>query len=120
MKRLWIVATFPLTMLAAGTDPVPNSQPNPYVTVENWAKLPEGRTWGSTSAVDIDRDGKSVWVAERCGANTCEGKNDPPILKFDTSGKLVKSFGEGMFLFPHGICVQRRQHLDHRRPREGW
>jgi sugar lactone lactonase YvrE len=111
MKRLWIVATFPLTMLAAGTDPVPNSQPNPYVTVENWAKLPEGRTWGSTSAVDIDRDGKSVWVAERCGANTCEGKNDPPILKFDTSGKLVKSFGEGMFLFPHGICVDKEGNI---------
>src|SRR4051812_44182668 len=44
-----------------------NDLPNPYQTVEGWAKLPEGRTWGSTSAVDIDRDGTSVWVAERCG-----------------------------------------------------
>jgi len=107
MKKSLIVATFAGTMLAAGTDPVPNSQPNPYVTVEHWAKLPDGRMWGSTSAVDIDRDGKSVWVAERCGANSCEGKNDPPILKFDTTGKIVKSFGEGMFLFPHGICVDK-------------
>jgi len=82
-----------------------SSQPNSFTTVENWAKLPEGRRWGSTSAVDVDADGKSIWVAERCGANSCEGKNDPSILKFDESGKLVKSFGGGMLIFPHGICV---------------
>ena len=34
-----------------------NTMPNPYVAVENWAKMPPGRTWGSTSAVDIDPDG---------------------------------------------------------------
>jgi sugar lactone lactonase YvrE len=54
--------------------------------------------------VDIGRDG-SVWVAERCGANTCAGSNLAPILRFDGSGKLLKSFGEGMFVFPHGIFV---------------
>jgi len=91
----------------AQTDAAPNSQPNPYVTVEHWGKLPEGRMWGSTSAVEVDRDGKSIWVAERCGANTCAGKNDPSILKFDASGKLVKSFGEGLFVFPHGIYVDK-------------
>jgi len=82
------------------------SLPNPYRTVENWAKLPDGRTWGSTSAVDVDRDG-NVWVAERCGANTCAGSSLPPILEFDSSGKLLKSFGGGMLLFPHGIYVDR-------------
>ncbi|MBO0861523.1 MAG: 6-bladed beta-propeller, partial [Chloracidobacterium sp.] len=82
-----------------------NDLPNPYATVENWAKMPEGREWGATSAVDIDPDGESIWVAERCGANTCEGSNLPTILKFDASGKLIKSFGEGMFIFPHGIHV---------------
>lgn len=78
--------------------------PNPYRTIENWFKLPDGRMWGSTSAVEIDRDG-TVWVAERCGANSCAGSNLPSILKFDKSGKLLKSFGEGMFVFPHGIYV---------------
>ena len=84
-----------------------NSAPNPYRTVENWAKMPEGRSWGSTSAVDIDRDGRSIWVAERCGANSCAGKLDDPILKFDSTGELAKSFGSGMLLFPHGIAVDR-------------
>jgi sugar lactone lactonase YvrE len=31
----------------------------------------------------------------------------PPILKFDASGKLVKSFGAGMIIFAHGIHVDR-------------
>ena len=84
----------------------PNSQPNPYRTVEGWLKMPEGRTWGSSSAIDIDPDGSSVWVAERCGANTCAGKMDPVVLKFDGTGKLLKSFGAGMFIFPHGMFVE--------------
>ena len=88
-----------------------NSAPNPYRMVENWAKLPAGRSWGSTSAVEIDRDGRSVWVAERCGANSCAGKTDDPILHFDAAGKLIKSFGSGMLLFPHGIAVDKDGNL---------
>ena len=92
-----------LLMIAASSF----GQPNPYRTIENWAKLPDGRSWGSTSAVDIDRDGSSVWVAERCGANSCAGKADDSVLHFDASGKLIKSFGSGMFLFPHGIAIDK-------------
>jgi sugar lactone lactonase YvrE len=88
------------------TTPV-NDAPNPYQTVENYFKLPEGRTWGSTSAVEIDKDGASIWVAERCGANSCAGSTLPSVLEFDASGKLVRSFGAGMLIFPHGIFVDR-------------
>jgi sugar lactone lactonase YvrE len=90
-----------------------NDAPNPYQTVSDYFKLPEGRTWGSTSAVDIDKDGKSIWVAERCGQNSCldraTGKMSevPTVLKYDASGKLVKSFGGGLLIFPHGIHVDR-------------
>jgi sugar lactone lactonase YvrE len=85
-----------------------NDLPNPYETVANYFKMPEGRTWGSTSAVEIDRDGKSIWVAERCGANSClNAPTVDTILHFDASGTLVKSFGAGMLIFPHGIFVDR-------------
>lgn len=84
-----------------------NDLPNPYKTVEGWAKMPAGRTWGATSAVDVDRDGRSIWVGERCGANSCDGSNLPSVLKFDANGNLVRSFGAGMFVFPHGIHVDR-------------
>lgn len=90
-----------------GPDRVMNDLPNPYNTIEGWAKMPAGRTWGSTSAVAIDRDGVSIWVAERCGANSCTGSNLPAILKFDANGNLVTSFGAGILNFPHGIHVDR-------------
>lgn len=90
-----------------------NDLPNPYNTIEGHAKLPEGRTWGSTSAVEVDKDGRSIWVAERCSANSCwdraKGVMSPlnTVFKFDPTGKLVTSFGQGMFVFPHGIHVDR-------------
>jgi streptogramin lyase len=101
-----------LAVMAGGVSgqakPAPtNDAPNPYQTIEGWAKMPAGRTWGSTSAVDIDKDGVSIWVAERCGANSCATSDLPAILKFDANGNLVKSFGAGLFDFPHGIHVDR-------------
>jgi len=88
------------------TAPV-NSGPNPYRTIENWVHMPEGRTFGSTSGVWVDQAGTGVWVAERCGANSCADSSLAPILHFDTSGRLLRAFGAGMFAFPHGIFVDR-------------
>jgi sugar lactone lactonase YvrE len=85
----------------------PNSAPNPYRVEEGWAKLPDGRPWGMTIGLDIDRDGKSLWVFDRCGAKTCVGSTLSPIQKFDASGKLLTTFGAGMFNFPHGLFVDR-------------
>src|ERR1700741_3277613 len=68
-----------------------NDLPNPYRTISGWARMPEGRSRGSTSAVAIDRDGVSIWVGERCGQNSCAGSGLDPILKFDSTGALVKS-----------------------------
>jgi sugar lactone lactonase YvrE len=97
-----------------------NDLPNPYQTTTLWGKFPEGRKWGALSAVTIDNDGESVWVADRCGANpdtppgasafqydSCAGSTLAPVLKFDSSGNLLKSFGAGMFLFPHKIYMDR-------------
>src|SRR5436853_391866 len=82
-----------------------NDRPNPYVGAV--LQLPEGRVWGQASGVYVDRDGKSVWVADRCGGNSCLKSDLDPILEFDASGKLVKSFGKGMFVAPHGIYVDQ-------------
>lgn len=111
--RFTIVVAFTVLAVSAAVaytqgnvQPV-NDLPNPYQTIEGWARMPEGRTWGATSAVEIAPDGRSIWVAERCGANTCAGSNLPAVLKFDETGKLVRSFGAGMFIFPHGIHVDK-------------
>jgi len=78
-----------------------------YRTIENYFALPDGRKIGSTVGITIDRDGTSVWAFERCGAQNCAGSGVAPVLKFDQSGTLVKSFGAGMFVRPHGIHVDR-------------
>jgi DNA-binding beta-propeller fold protein YncE len=111
-KQAFRFAAFVLLAIAAGaaysqTIAPTNSLPNPYRSIEGWAKMPPGRTWGSTAGVAIDPDGTSVWVAERCGANSCADSNLDPVLKFDASGTLKQSFGAGMFVFPHGIFVDR-------------
>jgi hypothetical protein len=58
-----------------------NDLPNPYETIAPWGKLPEGRSWGALSAVAIDNDGQSVWVADRCGANP---ETHPEHRRFST------------------------------------
>jgi sugar lactone lactonase YvrE len=100
-----IAAAFSAGNLSAQADL--NSAPNPYRTVTNWAKLPDGRKWGQVIKVDIDPDGQSVWVIERCGGASCAGSDLAPILEFNASGKLVQSFGAGMFVFPHGLHTDR-------------
>ena len=96
------------TLIAAIVAMIPAvyAQDNPYRVEEGWAKFPEGRKWGSTSGVDVDRDG-NIWVFERCGDRSCAGSNLAPIFKFDRSGKAMKWFGAGMFVFPHGMHVDK-------------
>jgi DNA-binding beta-propeller fold protein YncE len=107
-----------LSLLAQSQVAPTNDAPQPYEMIEGWAKMPEGRGWGSTSAVDIAPDGKSVWVAERCGrredgraANNCWNAATATfspldsVFLFDASGNLVRSFGQGQILWPHGIHV---------------
>jgi sugar lactone lactonase YvrE len=94
-------------MLLGQTEVQPVNAPNPYTTIGAWGTLPAGRAWGGTSGVHVDRDGRSVWVAERCGANDCASSALAPILKFDANGTLVTSFGADLFHTPHGIDVDR-------------
>ncbi len=114
------VALIGLVLLVAGTNAQTDGKPagnlpNPYLVVGNFFKLPEGRAMGSTPAVDIDRDGRSIWVFERCGSGSggtpCADSNLAPVLKFDPSGALVTSFGAGLFVYPHGIHVDRDGHV---------
>lgn len=88
----------------------PNSQPNPYRRIDNFLKLPPGRTMGQTSAVALDHE-RNIWVADRCGADSCEGSSLDPIMQFDARGNFVRAFGRGMLLFPHGIFIDKDDHI---------
>ena len=69
--------------------------PSPFRRVDDWAKLPEGMKFGQAISVDGDAAGH-VWVFHR---------GEPPVLEFDTTGKLLKSFGKGMFVQSHGLFL---------------
>ena len=76
---------------------------HPYQAQTGWGDI--GREWGSTSAVYTTPEG-NVWVAERCGENTCVGHEDlDTVFLFDPEGNLLRSFGAGLFVWPHGIHV---------------
>lgn len=82
-----------------------NNLPNPYETVRNWSNPPAGRSWGSISAINVDIDGESVWIGDRCGANSCAGSDLDPVVKLDSDGNVITSFGAGLIMWPHGIDV---------------
>lgn len=95
---------------AAETHGGPNDYPNPYRTDAAFFQLPAGRTMGSTSAVATDSKG-NIWVADRCGVNSCSDSKLDPIMMFDPSGRFVRSFGGGMFNFPHGFFIDAQDNV---------
>lgn len=81
--------------------------PNPYSMLMYFITMPAGRTLGSTNVINVDAKG-NIWVFERCGANSCANSTVDPILEFDPSGKhVIRSFGAGKFVFPHGLIFDK-------------
>jgi len=96
--------------LGQGAGAPPNDLPQPYVTTRDWGELPPGVKWAAVTAVEPAPDG-SLYVIHRCFANSCAGRSEAPILKYNSSGKLLATFGAGMFIFPHGATVDREGNL---------
>jgi len=94
----------PPTEALAQSDAPRNDLPQPYRTTRDWGELPAGMKWAAVTSIEAAADG-SVFVIHRCFANSCAGRSEPPILKFDPSGKLLKAFGNAMFVFPHGSTL---------------
>ena len=66
-----------------------------YELVENWAKLPDGWTFGGVSAVATDSQDR-VYAFQR---------KDPPVVIFDKNGTYAGSWGSSAFADPHGINI---------------
>ncbi len=62
---------------------------------QDWAHLPDGWQFGDVGGVAVDsRD--NVYVFNR---------GDHPMIVFDRSGRFLRSWGEGIFVRPHGIHI---------------
>jgi DNA-binding beta-propeller fold protein YncE len=109
---IWTAAAAGLAtaVLARAPNPPRNDLPQPYRTTRDWGQPPAGVKWAAVTAVEAAPDG-TIYVVHRCFANSCAGRVEAPVLKYDPSGKLLKSWGEGMFNFPHGATVDRDGNL---------
>ncbi|WP_437337815.1 hypothetical protein [Sorangium sp. So ce394] len=81
----------------------------PYEVVDGWPRVPEGMVFGPALDVAVDGRGR-VLVSHAAGRAS---GNDAPIgeatiLVFDPeTGELLDAWGEGLFVYPHGIEVDR-------------
>src|SRR5919205_759738 len=89
-------ASFPGSLPAQQKDAPRNDLPQPYRTTRDWGELPAGVKWAAVTAIEASPDG-SIYVIHRCFANSCAGRSEPPILRFDKNGKLLNTWGENMF-----------------------
>jgi len=94
---LALALVVPFTVLA---------QSSPYRRTTDWAQLPAGTKWAAVIGAEPGPDG-NLYVLHRCVDNSCAGRTEPPFLVFDPSGKLLRTWGSGMFAFPHGFYVDR-------------
>ena len=79
-------------------------------TTRDWGQLPPGVKWAAVTAIEPAPDG-SIFVIHRCFANSCAGRSEAPILKYDANGRLLAAWGAGLFVFPHGATVDRDGNL---------
>ena len=65
------------------------------VSGEDWGVLPEGATLKEATAVDVDAN-DDVYVFNR---------GTHPMIVFDSDGKVIRTWGHGVFKNPHGVKV---------------
>jgi hypothetical protein len=88
------------TLVAAATfwsDTALQSQSSaaPYRLVPDWGQLADGASWGQVPGMAIDATGR-IFAFRR---------GEPPIVELDRDGRILKMWGEKLFVWPHGIRV---------------
>src|SRR5580700_7163106 len=112
LRVVFGVAGFALivTLLASGRrDAVVAATVTRYEEVSDWPSLPAGTQLGEVAGVAVDVNGH-VFVFHRPGRGfdmTATTKlTEAPVLEIDANtGKLIASWGENMFIVPHGITI---------------
>jgi sugar lactone lactonase YvrE len=66
-----------------------------YKVDADWPQMPAGWNFGETPGVAADAKGH-VFVLHR---------GEHPIIEFTAEGKMVRSWGEGLFIRPHAIRI---------------
>ena len=73
-----------------------------YKAVPGWGQqLPNGMKWGETSGMAIDAKGIVIAFT----------RAEPPVVELNADGKVLRTWGDRMFVWPHGIRVDRDGNL---------
>src|SRR6187402_656924 len=107
---LLAAAFFTQSSSAQTQNTVRDDLPQPYRTTRDWGQLPAGVVWAAVTAIEPAPDG-TIYVIHRCFENSCAGRSEAPIIKYDANGKILATWGQGLFIFPHGATVDRDGNL---------
>ncbi len=101
-----MLLAFPAMAQMASPDPL--TLPDPFGPPQRqWARLPDGRPWGTTAGIEIGPHGE-IWAIDRCAGTTCDGSDLPAVHQIDPrTGRPLRSIGAGLFAMPHGLHVDR-------------
>ena len=94
-----VTALTPITVAQSGGKPAPG-----YQRVLPWGPVPENPSvFWEMGRVAVNPKGDRLYAFRR---------SDPPVLQIDpATGKILKEFGAGMFVWPHGMYVDRDNNL---------
>ena len=90
-----------------------------YELVADWPQLPQGYNLGQVTGVDID-SGQNIFLIHRAWRRWKILNEVFPdttisahtILELDrSSGKLLNSWGAGLFIMPHGLAVDKENNI---------
>jgi hypothetical protein len=105
MRHSWLRAAS-VTILAVAAlcaeRSAPGAEEAPYRLVPHWGELTAPLAWGETPSISLDAGGR-VFVFTRA---------ETPVIELDSaSGRVLKSWGEKMFVWPHGLRIDRNGFL---------
>jgi peptidylamidoglycolate lyase len=125
--RAWLIAALSIACcaIASGTlqpanarlAPSPTSPDGTYQVVHGWPRLPEGIMLGQVSGVDVDshnhvfvfRRAEKLWLGADFSPQPIAS---PVVMMFDgATGELLASWGEGLFVMPHGLTIERQDNI---------
>ena len=107
MKSVFAFAFVCLPFASLGAALAQDAIPSPYAAPQHQWASPASGAWGSSAGIERGPRGE-IWAIDRCGANSCDGSDHAPIVQLDlATGKAIKSIGAGLFVFPHGLHVDR-------------
>lgn len=101
MTRVLALSLAALAVVTAVVSATQSATALPYALVEGWGRLPGSENWGEVTGVEVDESGTIVALR----------RSDPPFVELDRAGKVLKIWGDGMFVWPHGFRIDRQGYL---------